>query len=175
MQTVKTILGFAVAAVFVAGAILLGGAGLSIFFDLPSLMHTLGIALCVTLGMHGPGSLRAALVAGLRGTAEPDLLATHAAVLGTLRHTLLASGAVGTLIGLVLMLSAMDEPTHLGPAMGVALLSLFYTVLLAELLLAPMASRLFSQAQDPAPPGEPGQTDGETEAGTPDGEDRKEA
>lgn len=51
-------------------------------------------------------------------------------------------GLIGTLVGLVQMLQAMDDPTAIGPAMAVALLTTFYGALLANLIGTPLANKM---------------------------------
>ncbi|MBO8167981.1 MAG: MotA/TolQ/ExbB proton channel family protein [Thermoanaerobacteraceae bacterium] len=53
-----------------------------------------------------------------------------------------AFGMIGTLIGLIQMLSKLDDPSALGPSMSVALLTTFYGALLANLILIPIAGKL---------------------------------
>ena len=53
-----------------------------------------------------------------------------------------AMGMVGTLIGLVQMLQTMDDPSTIGPAMAVALLTTFYGAVIANVLCSPMAGKL---------------------------------
>jgi chemotaxis protein MotA len=53
-----------------------------------------------------------------------------------------ALGMAGTIIGLVAMFAAMDDPAALGPAMALALLTTFYGVVIANVFAAPVASRL---------------------------------
>lgn len=53
-----------------------------------------------------------------------------------------AMGMIGTLIGLVLMLSTMDDPKAIGPSMAVALLTTLYGALLANLFALPIADKL---------------------------------
>ncbi len=53
-----------------------------------------------------------------------------------------AMGMMGTLIGLVQMLQQMDDPSSIGPAMAVALLTTFYGVVLANLICNPVAGKL---------------------------------
>lgn len=65
-----------------------------------------------------------------------------AAIFDTLASAAPALGLVGTLIGLVQMLQAMDDPSSIGPAMAVALLTTFYGALLANVLFAPVAGKL---------------------------------
>jgi chemotaxis protein MotA len=58
-----------------------------------------------------------------------------------------AMGLLGTLIGLVQMLQQMDDPSKIGPAMAVALLTTFYGVLLANLLFLPIAGKLKTRSK----------------------------
>lgn len=53
-----------------------------------------------------------------------------------------AMGMIGTLIGLVAMLSNMDDPKAIGPAMAVALLTTLYGAFLANVLCIPIANKL---------------------------------
>ncbi|MEQ1929513.1 MAG: MotA/TolQ/ExbB proton channel family protein [Parvularculaceae bacterium] len=51
-------------------------------------------------------------------------------------------GLIGTVIGLVNMLSVMDDPSKIGPAMAVALLTTLYGALLAYVIALPIADKL---------------------------------
>lgn len=53
-----------------------------------------------------------------------------------------AWGMIGTLIGLILMLLKMDDPSALGPAMAVALITTFYGSLLANFFCTPFATKM---------------------------------
>jgi chemotaxis protein MotA len=53
-----------------------------------------------------------------------------------------AMGMVGTLVGLVKMFRAMDDPATIGGAMAIALLATLYGALFANLVAAPIAARL---------------------------------
>jgi chemotaxis protein MotA len=59
-----------------------------------------------------------------------------------------AMGMVGTLIGLVKMLMQMDDPSSIGPAMAVALITTFYGVILANLIFLPIAGKLKTRSAD---------------------------
>jgi len=50
-----------------------------------------------------------------------------------------AMGLIGTLIGLVKMLGNLDDPSAIGPAMAIALLTTFYGAILAHLVFIPLA------------------------------------
>lgn len=53
-----------------------------------------------------------------------------------------AWGMIGTLVGLVIMLYNMSDPTTLGPKMGVALITTFYGSMLANWICAPTSNKL---------------------------------
>ncbi|MEG2770023.1 MAG: MotA/TolQ/ExbB proton channel family protein, partial [Oscillospiraceae bacterium] len=53
-----------------------------------------------------------------------------------------AMGMLGTLIGLINLLKQMDDPSALGPAMAVALITTFYGSLLANLVFSPISAKL---------------------------------
>lgn len=51
-------------------------------------------------------------------------------------------GMIGTLIGLIIMLGNMDDPSSIGPSMAVALLTTMYGSMLANMLFSPIANKL---------------------------------
>jgi chemotaxis protein MotA len=53
-----------------------------------------------------------------------------------------ALGMIGTLIGLVQMLSNMSDPSAIGPAMAVALLTTLYGAIIANAFASPLAEKL---------------------------------
>lgn len=53
-----------------------------------------------------------------------------------------AYGMLGTVIGLVLMLKQINDPSALGPGMALALITTFYGSLLANLIFIPIAGKL---------------------------------
>lgn len=53
-----------------------------------------------------------------------------------------AFGMIGTLIGLVMMLGKLEDPSAIGPGMAVALLTTFYGVIMANLIFIPLAGKL---------------------------------
>ncbi len=59
-----------------------------------------------------------------------------------------AMGMIGTLIGLVQMLSTMDDPKTIGPSMAVALLTTLYGAMLATIIALPIADKLELRSQE---------------------------
>ena len=84
----------------------------------------------------------------VRSTLQKDILLTterHETGIGffkALGDVAPAMGMIGTLIGLVAMLSNMDDPKAIGPAMAVALLTTLYGAFLANVIAIPIASKL---------------------------------
>lgn len=59
-----------------------------------------------------------------------------------------AFGMIGTLIGLVIMLRNMSDPSSIGPAMAVALMTTFYGAIIANLMTIPIADKLALRNQE---------------------------
>lgn len=59
-----------------------------------------------------------------------------------------AMGMIGTLVGLVAMLSNMDDPKSIGPAMAVALLTTLYGAMLANMVALPISDKLKLRANE---------------------------
>jgi len=59
-----------------------------------------------------------------------------------------AFGMIGTLIGLIAMLSNLDDPSTIGSGMAVALLTTFYGALLANFVALPIAKKLGVRSQE---------------------------
>ena len=59
-----------------------------------------------------------------------------------------AFGMIGTLIGLVIMLQNMSDPSKIGPAMAVALITTFYGAVVANLFAMPMADKLALRSRE---------------------------
>ena len=53
-----------------------------------------------------------------------------------------AFGMIGTLVGLVQMLASMSDPSSIGPAMAIALLTTLYGAVIANLICLPIADKL---------------------------------
>ena len=61
-----------------------------------------------------------------------------------------AMGMMGTLVGLVQMLTVMQDPKAIGPAMAVALLTTLYGAMMANLFALPIADKLELRTQEEA-------------------------
>ncbi len=59
-----------------------------------------------------------------------------------------AFGMIGTLVGLVLMLKNMDDPSSIGPGMAVALLTTLYGAMIANLIAGPLGEKLALRSEE---------------------------
>ncbi len=59
-----------------------------------------------------------------------------------------AWGMIGTLIGLIIMLDNLNDPSTLGPKMGVALITTFYGSMIANLVATPISNKLKLRSND---------------------------
>ncbi|MDQ2086555.1 motility protein A [Herbivorax sp. ANBcel31] len=59
-----------------------------------------------------------------------------------------AWGMIGTLIGLINLLQSLDDPSAVGPAMALALITTFYGSLLANFICNPIANKLAIKSKE---------------------------
>ena len=94
--------------------------------------------------------LAAARSLGSGPIAEEEAHRAHA-VLQRAANVAVAAGTIGTIIGLVQMLQNLDDPSAIGPAMAVALLTLLYGLLLGEVVFRSAAADLLARSNgDPS-------------------------
>ncbi len=93
-------------------------------------------------------------VEDIRRILETDMRATHdkysraVQVFETLGTYAPALGLIGTLVGLVQMLGALSDPSTVGPAMALALLTTLYGALLANLFFLPVSGKLRNRSEE---------------------------
>lgn len=115
-------IGFAVAAI---------GSGIMSFIDVPSVMIVLGGSFALLLINFSFVEMKTIIIQTLTlSSMDPD--DRHKAILfwQAATRAYLCTGTIGTLIGLVLMLQQLDDPSAIGPAMAVALLTIMYALVL---------------------------------------------
>ncbi len=97
-----------------------------------------GIAMCVD-GVKSD-LIRAILETDMRATASRHKRGQE--VLEGMGQAAPAFGMIGTLIGLVQMLATLEDPSAIGPAMAVALLTTLYGALISNVVCLPLADKL---------------------------------
>jgi len=71
-----------------------------------------------------------------------DRHAQGKSILDTMGRYCPAFGMIGTLLGLIFMLSNMDDPSAIGPGMAVALITTLYGAMVANMFTGPVGARL---------------------------------
>ncbi|WNO53679.1 motility protein A [Stakelama saccharophila] len=89
---------------------------------------------------HGPDTVRRAIAASQLARTERHLAAADTWI--SVAEIAPAMGMIGTLVGLVRLFIVMTDPTRIGGAMAVALLTTLYGAIIASLIAAPIAGRL---------------------------------
>lgn len=92
--------------------------------------------------------IRRILETELKAAQERSVRAVN--VLETMGAYAPALGLIGTLIGLIQMLGALDNPAAIGPAMSQALVTTFYGAILSNLVLLPLAGKMRGRAEEDA-------------------------
>lgn len=95
---------------------------------------------------HDVDVVRATLAKDISMTTERHIFG--AGLFKTLGDVAPAMGMIGTLIGLVAMLSNMDDPKAIGPAMAVALLTTLYGAFLANVIAIPISNKLNNRMEE---------------------------
>lgn len=102
------------------------------------------INLCVD--GHPPEIIEETLVQDIEQTMERYDVAER--VFRGMGESAPAIGMLGTLVGLVQMLSNLDDPGSIGPAMAIALLTTLYGAFISQLIALPLADKLQLKAED---------------------------
>lgn len=103
-----------------------------------------GVALCID--GHPPEFIEEVLIQDL--TQSMERYETAEKIFKGVAETAPGLGMLGTLVGLVQMLKNMSEPSSVGPAMAVALLTTFYGAFIAQVIALPFAEKLNLKAMD---------------------------
>lgn len=115
--------------------------------QLSSLQQNRFLSRAVTLIVDGTPTedIERILNSEIQATADRHLRA--AGVLRRAGEVAPAMGLIGTLVGLVQMLGSLEDPTVIGPAMAVALLTTFYGAIMANMVFLPLANKLERNSQ----------------------------
>jgi len=103
-----------------------------------------GIKLCVD--GHPPEVIRNALLRDMELSIHRN--EEGSSIFKAIGDSAPAFGMIGTLVGLVQMLSSMDDPKSIGPAMAVALLTTLYGAIIANLIALPIADKLEAKTEE---------------------------
>ncbi|PWC69727.1 motility protein A [Azospirillum sp. TSH58] len=117
---------------------------------LPELKHESFLHRSVTLVAEGlpPDDIERMLIGEVEASGACKV--KSAGVLRRASEVAPAMGLIGTLVGLVQMLGSLNDPSSIGPAMALALLTTFYGAVLGNVALAPLAAKVERTAEEDA-------------------------
>jgi chemotaxis protein MotA len=100
------------------------------------------LARAVALVVDGTKPEEAERIIGYDRAAAAARQSKSVAVLRRAAEVAPAMGLIGTLVGLVQMLGTLNDPGNIGPSMALALVTTLYGALLANMIFAPIATKL---------------------------------
>ncbi len=130
------LIGLAGALFVLIGCIVVGG-GAQSFIHIPSIVFVLGITFFALLATFGTDFLKfipQSFLTFVSRSPEPKPKFAEIALFAS--RYLIGSGLIGMLIGLIQMLRNLESPEHIGAGMAVALLTVFYAIVVSEVFCA---------------------------------------
>lgn len=144
-MTLPNILGFiGIHLLIVMG---IGFYNLGSFIDFPSLQIVVGVTLFsafITTPLNVVKLMPHIIIGKLKPKTFKEIK-PFIDMFESMSRVAIGSGAVGTLIGIILMLGNMADVESIGPNMAVALITLLYAIYLSELLLQPIKRMIISR------------------------------
>jgi len=130
------LIGLAGVLIVIVGALVAGGSALA-FVHIPSIVFTFGVTFFILLATFGVDFLRfipQSMLTFISCNAKPNPRFAEIALFAS--RYVIGAGLVGLLIGLVQMLQNLSNPADLGAGMAVALLTVFYAIIISEVFCA---------------------------------------
>lgn len=133
----------------IAAAIMLSGGQFVFFLSVASAIMVVGITTALTLASHRPAEIASAFRAAFSGGNGAELRAS-VAFFTSVQHYLLWSGFLSTLLGAIVLLGNLGTRQSVGAGTAVALITVFYAIVLVLLVTLPAKAaaqkRLASEA-----------------------------
>jgi chemotaxis protein MotA len=105
--------------------------------------HLLGFGVDLVLREYTPEDVRALMSNTIES--EYQRVSVQVDILENMSNNAPAFGMIGTLVGLIIMLTNLNNPEELGSAMALALLTTLYGVLFARLLFQPASKKVLQR------------------------------
>jgi flagellar motor component MotA len=120
----------------VVAGIVLAGSSLGVFISLGSFIIVVGLPAAVIFATHSPGEVGRAFAAPSRSDSPAELKAS-AVFFSAMQRYLLWSGFLATMIGVITLLAYLGETASVGRGAALALLTVFYSVVLNLVVALP--------------------------------------
>ena len=144
MSAIKSITGLIFILTLIVMAI--GPPNLPSFIDIPSLLVVSGGTISGLL-LSGK-DLSQMFVAIFSSSASKEEIESAAISWRLARHLYIGFGAIGIVIGSILMLHVLDDPAAIGPGIAIALLSFFHGLILGYGICLPLQYKLERRARN---------------------------
>ncbi|WP_420559420.1 motility protein A [Tepidicaulis sp.] len=115
---------------------------------LPQLKRDAALSRALTLVVEGVPAEEVERLLGAELDMAKGRWVKSAAILRRAAEVAPAMGLIGTLVGLVQMLTHLSDPSSIGPAMAVALITTFYGAILGNMVFAPLAAKIERNSQE---------------------------
>ncbi|MEX0654280.1 MAG: MotA/TolQ/ExbB proton channel family protein [Phycisphaeraceae bacterium] len=130
------------------GWVLYVSGSLWLFVDPIAVIWLAGVLLGGLWMSVGPGAMGRALLAAVVGRRDidRDTCAMHLLVFARAYQLAWGGGLIGMVMGMIIMLANLDDPSIVGPGLAVLLMPVFYGALLAEAVIAPLQQAIASRS-----------------------------
>ena len=119
-------------------AVVFAGANIGLFVNLPALIVVVFLPCFIVIGVFGfQAFLRSFRLAYIGNDATKEELVTGAAIFSLLGKSLLLTGLITSMIGLITILGNLQTAQEIGKVLAIALITLLYSLILIFLVALP--------------------------------------
>lgn len=145
MKMAKFVLGFILINLFwiFSAVIQQGTSMLFLFINLEAILIVIGGVLIIALMSYSLKEIRTSLICALtnnNATENECITANH--LFSSMANSSVAFGLIATILGMILLLSSVDDPSRVPGRLAFAMISLFYGFLLSEIIFIPLKNNI---------------------------------
>jgi len=128
-----------IALALLASGYIFGGASIALGINLPCLLIVLGISSAMSLSVSSAREITSYFREPFKSEDEADrkILRNGEIFFRSLRYYFFLSGGIGTLTGVLILLSMVDSNEAIGLGMAIALITLYYGMVFSLILAIP--------------------------------------
>ena len=118
------------------------GSNMAVFVDIPAFVFVLLVGFGILISAHGMAKVAQMTLAPFSKSNSTTEQMKIVATTGI--SAFVAAGWIGSLIGVVQLLSALDDPSQIGAGTAVALLTALYGYVIAYAIFLPLSKSTFN-------------------------------